>query len=117
VFKFDNFSNKYFLAKFSPNAKNQINKKYFITYFLFLEKKNQNLKKKEGNFLPHFYLDFRGREEGGIFVLTSKVFGQLVHICRHLMLNPSWNAHIQPNITKLKKKTLQFAKLDMSSHN
>jgi hypothetical protein len=55
---------------------------------------------------PQFYLDFRGRGEGGIFILTSKVFGQVVQICRHLMLNPSWDAHIQPNITKLKKKTL-----------
>jgi len=64
------------LAKFSPNAKNQIKKQYFITFF-FGENKSEfeNKNKIKGIFWPHFYLDFRGRGEGGIFVLTSKVFG------------------------------------------
>jgi len=61
--------------------------------------KSQNFEKKF-DFLLYFYLDFQVRE---FFLPIFYIFGHVYkHICRHLMLNPSWDACIWCNIKHLK---------------
>jgi hypothetical protein len=81
------------MIKFAKMEKNDMGIYCFIFSCLGGRGKEKSTRKK--------FLDFGG---GNFFCTIFSLFGQVLESYRHLVLNPSLDAHIQGNIRNLKNK-------------